>query len=153
MKKHLNEQEVLERVAGQRDAASDEHVRACPECRNEITRLNDALGGFRTTAREWAETVRREVAVRPPVRHRGFGWQGLRLAGVLAVLLVCLGVLLIRHEGPRAVEMSSTADDAVLERVDAAMSRSVPSAMEPLSQLVPTQRKELALKEKVEGAN
>lgn len=145
MNRHLNEQEVLEWISGQRDAASQEHVAGCAACRNEVVRLGEVLGGFRTTTREWAETARQEAAARP-ARSRWFELPGLHLAAALAVLLVCFGVLLNRHPQMRPVAETpaSMADDAVLERVDAAMSRQVPSALEPLSQLVPTERKEKA---------
>jgi hypothetical protein len=143
MKRHLNEQEVLEWVSGTRTPAGEEHVTACAECRNEVERLSAALAGFRTTTREWAEQERQAAAVRVGNRSRRFGWQSLRLAAALAVLLVCFGVLLTRHNKVQPVDPGN-ADDAVLERVDAAMSREVPSAMEPLSQLVPTERNEKA---------
>jgi hypothetical protein len=105
------------------------------------------LGGFRTTARAWAEEVRLEVAL-GPVAAKPWSFRGLRLAAAMALVLLCFGLLMTRTQftgkvgNQQANELSTgAADDAVLERVDAALSRSAPSAMEPLSQLVPTDHK------------
>ncbi len=143
MKLHLTEQELLEWFAGELNQAKEEHVASCLDCRTAVARFSDALGGFRATTLDWAEAARQEASRRPAARNKRFGWQGLRLAAALAVLLICFGLLLTRHKTPVA-EMDGKADDAVLERVDAAMSRSVPTAMEPLSQLVPTEQQEKA---------
>jgi hypothetical protein len=146
MNKHLSEEELLALVSGEQSDANSFHVAACAKCRQEVEQLSGVLGGFRASTRDWAEQKRQEVAVRPPVRNGAWSGQALRLATALAMLLLVFGVFLVRHKEQPAPTMATVtttdSDDAVLERLDAAMSRSVPSAMEPLSALVPTENQE-----------
>jgi hypothetical protein len=151
MNRHLNEEEVLGWVSGERSQSSAEHVNECAECRNELERLSAAISGFRVSTLDWAEQARQDAPARAGARGRmsgwcWFNWQRLQWAVAPAVLLVFFGVVMTRHyvDKPKIAVATSAADDAVLERVNAAMSREVPSAMEPLSQLMPTERQQKA---------
>jgi hypothetical protein len=154
MNRHLNEEEVLSWVSGERCKSSAEHVTSCAECRNEVERLGAVLGGFRVSTHDWAEQTRQKVVPLTEASWmaaaRLFGRRNLQWGAALALLVVCFGVVMTLHHGdkPRGAITTGAADDAVLERVNTAMSREVPSAMEPLSQLVPTERGQ-----KTEGSN
>jgi hypothetical protein len=164
MNRHLNEQEVLDWLAGKQNAAAEEHVRQCDECRKELAGLGEAIAGFRATTYRWAESERQDVAVRdavPSTSPRRFGMPRLQWAVAVLVLTVCVGLFLSRTRAvdPTGVPallpapiQTATDDAALLERVNEAMSRQVPSAMEPLAQLVPTERNSSA-QEKAQEAN
>ena len=143
MSEHLTERQVLECVTGA--AGMPRHVEECARCAAEVNRLSGAVRGFAAAVHEapvpaaprldWAEATRRRAGWAP-------GW---RLATAVLILLLAAIPLLFRVHLPRRSDFAfvhqqqlerERADAALLDEVDAAVSRPVPQTVEPLVQLV-----------------
>ena len=148
MNRHLTEQQILECVAGTAVADSLRHVEECAVCAAEVNRLESAVGGF-------AAAVRR-AAVAPAPR---LDWAAARepwvpvwrlAVAALALLLLAIPIMFRASFYPNRIDNTihttaqsrqqqlerERADVALLEQVDAAVSRPVPQPIEPLVQLV-----------------
>jgi len=127
MNSHLSSDQICQWLAGERGSEQDRHLRDCPACRAEVNRFQTVLAGFRSSLeRESAPPVSRA-----PIRSTLPRWT-LAAAGVF--LLLAAPVYWNAHQQRAAEQMK--ADEQLLERVNASLSRSVPSSMEPLMQLI-----------------
>ncbi len=157
MNQHLTERQILECVAGTATAANRRHVAQCARCGAEIERLDTAVRGF-------AVAVRQEAG--RPAPHLDWAAAGRSQAGstwapvwlpswrpaVAALALLLLATHLMFHFNPYPKNIDNKAyttanyqqqqlereraDVALLEQVDAAVSRPIPQPIEPLVQLV-----------------
>lgn len=127
-------------------AALEEHLRACPDCSEELTRLSRSLTLFRDASASFAKQefaaihARRAHQTVLPTPHslvRPLYWA---TAAVLA--LAVLAPLGLRHRSatmPSPVAAITTSahteesDEALLEEIDQDISASVPSPMRPLA--------------------
>jgi hypothetical protein len=133
---HLSPEQIERWMAGERTASEEQHAGQCAECGAELARLESALGLFRSSVRQWSE--QQSVA-----RPRTWGVERaprvfvLRWAMVVAALLMLVWVPIYQgaKEKQRKAELAR-ADAALLEQVDAEISRAVPEPMEPLIGLV-----------------
>jgi anti-sigma factor RsiW len=140
MNRHLSSGEVSRWVLGERSqAGADRHLTECSSCRAEITRFEEALAGFRKSARSWSDG---EMDAhfphpamleprKPRITHSGLIWAGVSMT-VLLVIAISLSWNMSR---PKLAD-SAAADAALLIQVDAEVSRTVPAPMEPLAKLV-----------------
>ena len=129
---HLNEDQFSACLAGETSPAADRHLRDCAACRAELESFEATLADFRGAVRAWSEdragALRTSAAVTANPRHgRQLIW-----AVALAALFAIASLVLPRFERER----SAGIDAALLNRVDAQVSRSVPSSLEPLTRLV-----------------
>ena len=141
MSSHLSSQQVAEWVGGKRNRKAETHLRDCPACQAEINHFEATLGQFRSSLREWsAEQFNPNVLIgtdwqksQPKTTLPKLGWALLLLAVYLAASL-----LLHRSEThqPIVVRVATISDSALLKQVDQDVSRTVPSPMEPLVNLV-----------------
>ena len=126
MSQHLSGEQVSAWVAGDRPAAVAEHCAACPACRDEVTRFEGALAGFR-------DGVRLISVPRPAFESPEHRWRlapRWALAGVVAAVLIAIPFY--RPGSPAPGEIS---DSMLFDQVNAQLARRVPGAMEPLSAL------------------
>jgi hypothetical protein len=136
MNQHLSPEQIARWMAGERTASEEQHARQCVECGAELARLEAALALFRGAVRQWSEQQSVE-------RPRTWGVERaprvfvLRWAMVAAALLMLVWVPIYQgaKEKQRKAELAR-ADAALLEQVDAEISRAVPAPMEPLIKLV-----------------
>ena len=152
MNQHLTEQQILEWVAGTATAESRRHVEQCARCGDEVEHLESAVRGFAGAVRQ--------AAVRPaPSMNWAAGrsraasnWMPAWRPAIAALALLVLATPLMFHFSPYPKDIDSKAyttankqqqqlereraDVALLEQVDAAVSRPVPQPIEPLVQLV-----------------
>lgn len=132
MNRHLTSEEVSQWMMGERTPEQQEHLLACVECAAEIERIQAPLALFRGAVREWsADEQNRPGAI--PARS----WPGallLRFTATVAVLVVLIAIG-IGGRNRRAARIEAE-DDALLGRVQTAVSRSVPAPMEPLYNLM-----------------
>jgi hypothetical protein len=116
----------------------EQHVRQCSRCGGELERLHGALALFRESARQWSGGQIRPELARLATEDRAN--RGLPVARLAWALPIAAGLLLaIAPPIQDSIEFSAEAeleDTALLERVDAQLSRSVPSPMEPLLELM-----------------
>jgi hypothetical protein len=136
MNGHLSSVEISEWLAGIRTTGAERHLAECAGCAAEVERTNEPLARFGAATRAWcaAETpVPRpepiEFAVR---RRRRFAGVRVALAAAAALLMVAAPVY---RQHQRALE-TARQDEALLEQVQTAVSRSAPEPMQPLEKLV-----------------
>jgi hypothetical protein len=144
MSDHLTEQQIVDLVAGAATPAANRHVESCAACAAEVEQLAGAVEGF-------AAAVHR-MPLRPAPRldwadvNRFQPWPPAWRLAVAALALLLVAVPLMFHFQPGSGNEIAAlhqqqlererADAALLEQVDAAVSRPVPQTIEPLVQLV-----------------
>jgi len=130
MNEHLSPDQISQWMAGQSSPHVLEHGHECPECAAELARLRDLLALFRGSVVQW--TAESQAARKPEPARRRLRVQPLRWAVSAALLLVVAAIPVYRQrQSDRA-----KADELLLEQVDAEVSRTVPSPMEPLTKLI-----------------
>ena len=145
MNGHLDSEAICGWAAGERPAEAERHLRECAECAGALRRLEGGIAGFRDTASAWSERVRPEPPAAwqpatPAVRWRALvAITGLAASLTAAAVLVTAPIERGRERAAAAREAErERADALLLDRVDAALSRSAPAPMEPLTHLVAT---------------
>lgn len=131
--RHLSSVQLSECVAGQPDPGTARHLESCPACRAELDQFREVLHGFRGAVRNWSENQARAALVidaRPPDSRSWVASHQLAFALLLAA--VCIVASLVWRGG----ENAPASDSLLLNQVDAQVSRTVPSSMEPLMKLV-----------------
>lgn len=138
MSKHLSSERICAwMIGGDMPHLETQHVRECEHCQAEVARLSAALASFRGAARHWSEQQMRPSLHAKPARVAP-GAPRLRWALlVAAVLLLALVPMYMNRVGRQQRLARTAADEALLEQVDAEVSQSIPSPMQPLMQLVP----------------
>jgi hypothetical protein len=142
MNQHLREEDICRWIAGERSRETEQHLGNCGQCRLHVARASDVLGGFHDSVRE--RGVRRlagygALSVSAKATRGWISWSKLpvaALATTLVILLLAVAALLPWH----ASKSPAVDDAALLKRVDAELSRTVPGPMEPLSALISEER-------------
>lgn len=165
MTRHLHEEEICRRLAGEADDAADRHLASCAECRQEVVRQRELLAGFRNSTREGSS--RRMAAydgvwargLRGLLESSGGGRSGSGRIWVAGLATACVAICAVvvlwlpRHESATsqiaksttaqvssahmpAMDSSGADDAALLRRVGVDLSRTAPGPMEPLSNLI-----------------
>jgi hypothetical protein len=127
MNSHLSLEEIYQWLSGERREEAEEHFRDCPACKVEMQQFQNALAGFRSSL----EQAQVPAVSYSRVRQTLPRWI---LAAAALSLLVATPVYWNARQ-QRAAEQAK-ADELLLERVNASLSRSVPASMEPLMQLI-----------------
>ena len=160
MNQHLTERQILECMAGTATAANRRHVEQCAGCGAEVERLESAVRGFAGAALQaagrpaphldWAAAGRPQVGLtRVPTWVPAWVPAWRPAVAALALLLIAIPLMFhfslyhknfdnrayTAHSQQQQLELER-ADTALLEQVDAAVSRPVPQPIEPLVQLV-----------------
>jgi len=136
---HLSSEQVAEYIVGYPSPIVAEHLRDCPACRAEVVNFREALGDFRWAIRSWSEEQASEyqtnaAPVMPaPVPDPRWWTPSHQFAGALLVAAICI---IASFVVPRHPEKVLSSDAVLLSQVDAQVSRTVPSSMEPLMKLV-----------------
>lgn len=144
MMPHLSPDQLTAYLLDQPDRAAARHVGECAVCRAEIAQQRETLAEFRTAVRSWSAEeaghyrtdAARALAASRPEPH---SWPVSRqLAWALAIAAVCViaSFILPRYAGRR----TAASDAALLDRVDAEVSQTVPAPMAPLMKLVVQQQ-------------
>ena len=139
MIRHLSPEQISRWMMGEYTAQEEEHVRDCWTCSAEVNRVETALWLFRGAAQDLSRahapefrglgnTSRARHGLRMPVLR----WA---LAGLTLILLAGIPVETMRQSRQREARTAQI-DAALLDQVDAGVSRAVPAPMEPLASLV-----------------
>ena len=134
MNSHLSSDQICKWLAGERGTEEELHLLSCTACRSELDQFQHALTGFRTSV---------EGSSVPPVnyaRTRQIVPRWILATAALAVALVLSAPVYWNARQQRSTEQSKT-DELLLERVNAGLSRTVHSSMEPLMQLISNEEK------------
>lgn len=135
---HLSSDQFSESLLGHPEPGVTRHLDACAACRSELANLRGALGEFRGAVRGWSECQAAEYQANialansplPPARPSWIAAHPLAMTLMLAVACVLASWVLSR------AEKTPGGDAALLNQVDAQVSRQVPASMEPLMKLV-----------------
>ena len=133
MNGHLSAEQVSRWMIGERSGRQEEHVRECPECAATLAGLESAMALFRDSVRDCGEMYGRPPLSVPSKLRRV---RPLRWAPVAALLLLAVIPFYTDSRDRRRQAEMARADAALLEQVDAEISRAVPAPMEPLVKLV-----------------
>ena len=127
MNSHLSSEHMCHWMAGEHGPDEEQHLVACPACRAELGQFQNALAGFKSSL----EQSPIPAVSYSRVHHTLARW-------ILATAAVALLVATPVYWNARQQRMAeqTKADDLLLQRIDASLSRSVPSSMEPLMQLI-----------------
>ncbi|MGA2197622.1 MAG: hypothetical protein ABSH40_20330 [Bryobacteraceae bacterium] len=135
MNEHFSPEDISRWFAGERDSELQRHAGECEECSARLDRMESALAEFRGSAHDWSAAQSAsapKIAWGPAARHTAQRWV---LAAASLLILVSASAYWERsRQQARAAEMARA--DALLEQVDAEISRAVPQTMEPLVNLV-----------------
>lgn len=136
MNRHLSEDQIARCIVSQATQEELLHSRDCPECAARLNHFGDAIFRFQ---RVIDERVDNRIALHPSVavsRPVGGGFRLQRWALVAAVATVLVVLPFIREgsqpeQFPQPLSVETDAD-AVMNRVNLHLARSVPSPMQPL---------------------
>jgi anti-sigma factor RsiW len=132
---HLSTDQLSEYVLAQPSPLIERHIQDCPACRAELTNFREALGEFRGAVRAWSQDQAKQVLASPAALPERRSWAAShQLAWALLIAVVCViaSFVIPRHR----VESAAGSDAVLLNQVDAQVSRTAPSSMEPLMKLV-----------------
>ncbi len=146
MNRHLGEEDICRWIAGERGVEAERHLGNCGLCRSHVARMSETLDGFHAMVRDRSEQRlggygALDVAMAEQHAARGWnglGWGKLTLAALATalVILVATAVWAPRHAPHHTASALGVDDAALLTRVDAEVSRTVPGPMEPLAALI-----------------
>jgi hypothetical protein len=134
MNEHLSPEDISRWFAGERGGGLQRHAGECEECRARLDRMESAVAEFRGWVHDWSAAEpasARDTAWRPPVRNVARRW----ILAAACLLLLVLGPA-YWHSRRQSLAAETARGDALLEQVDAEISRAVPQTMEPLVKLV-----------------
>jgi len=137
MTSHLSSDQICRWLAGERGYEEQRHLRACPECRTDVEQFQNALAGFRNSLEQ------SPVPAASYSRTRQSLPRWILATAALAIMLAAPVYWNAHHQGEAKQSMTeqTETDDLLLERVNAGLSRTVPSSMEPLMQLMSKEEK------------
>jgi hypothetical protein len=134
MNEHLSPEDISRWFAGERGAEVLRHAGECDECSSRLDQMESALAEFRGSVHNWSgaqQASAPRIAWRPENRYVARRWI---LAAVSLLILASAPAYWHSRQQARAAEIARA--DALLEQVDAEISRAVPAPMEPLVNLV-----------------
>jgi hypothetical protein len=144
MSNHLSEDQFVECVLGRPARAELEHVSECSECRAEVDRLVSSVSLFRGTIRRRIDdriASHTPATIVQPSATRSLQWRWALLAATV-VLLIMLPFM-TEETKPRLVvepEVVETNPDAIMNAVTFHLSGTVPTPMEPILFLIPSEQ-------------
>jgi hypothetical protein len=128
---HLSEEHICKWLAGDRGTEDARHLLECPACQAELEKFQNMLAGFRTSL---------EQLPVPAVSYGRVRQTLPRWILATAALLLLTGAPVYwnarQQRASQPTEDQAKADELLLERINAGLSRSVPASMEPLMQLI-----------------
>lgn len=138
MSRHLSAEQIDAVILGETSPATEEHLRHCADCQEELARLTVAFTSFRDSVHRLASREHTYPRTPDPA-HRWAAFSRLSLA-VVAMAVCVLLVILVSQRPSQQSRAQAASDAALLSEIDAEVSRTVPSTMEPLTEFVPNDR-------------
>jgi hypothetical protein len=136
MNKHLSEDQIARCIVGEAASAEVQHAGECPECGAELNRFSKSVALFQSSIREKIDARISRIPSTVASKPSGAGTQTPRwfLVAAAAVALVVLPFIRTgsKPEAFPAPAFTETDPDAVMNRVNLHLARTVPAPMEPL---------------------
>jgi len=135
MNRHLSEDQIARCIVGQATTTQLQHARECPECGAEVNRFTKCVALFQSSMHEH---IKDRIALVPLVTVSKPSRVGTRmhrwvLVAAAAVILVVLPFIRTGNSPATSEAVSIETDpDAVMNRVNLDLARTVPAPMEPL---------------------
>ncbi len=131
---HLSSEQLSECILGQPSPMLAQHVQDCAVCQAELGNFREALGEFRGAVRTWSNNQAKAALDVPATvsQPRWIASHQLAWAVLFAVVCVIASLIVPRH----GVENAAASDAVLLNQVDAQVSRTAPTSLEPLMKLV-----------------
>jgi hypothetical protein len=136
---HLSSEQISRLLAGDATPEEEQHAGNCAECEPDLSRVRETLAVFRYSVQKWADE---NGATRVPdsefLRNEASAWRKgpVRWALVAAAVIILIVVPLYENVRDRHREADTSEDAVLLEQVNAHLSRTVASPMEPFMQLL-----------------
>jgi hypothetical protein len=145
MSNHLSQDQFAQCIAGQPAGAELQHIGECGECSAELERFGNILSLFRSAIRDRIDdrvALQGSGATAFPIQPVETGMSNWRWAVAAAALVVFVMLPFfisepIQQESSRAVSIETDAD-ALMNAVNAHLSRTLPAPMEPMLALLPS---------------
>jgi uncharacterized membrane protein YvbJ len=144
MNNHFTQNQFAKIAAGGATRAELEHLRDCRDCGTEMESFQKTLSQFRSAVRTRVDD--RLAAYRPEIsfsktrdaRVSKWNWALVAAAVVVAIVVPYLtNVSQIQPESSTPA-ITETDADALMNRVNLHLSRSLPAPMEPIMSLIPS---------------
>lgn len=145
MNQHLSHERISELlIESQNDSATNDekaHLASCAECSADLAELRAAISTFGEAARDWSATQdSRQLQWEMKQEGRKKWWTIPNLGWGLAAAIVLLAVVWAPvhrgHESQHITASNAQNDEMLMQQIDAQLSRKVPTAMDPLANLI-----------------
>jgi hypothetical protein len=137
MSHHLSEDQFEACIIGRAGQHELVHINECPECRAELEHFRKALSMFRSAVADIAEehvAVHSSDISASSLSSAGIPAWRWALAVTAFVAAIMLPIVVSRTNPPKPAEHLSP--EAVMERLNRHLSRTVPAPMEPMMSLI-----------------
>jgi hypothetical protein len=135
--KHLTQEQIAAWMLGERPSEAIQHMRCCSACEAEVLLLGATFLDFRGAVRAWSrEHTTSAVMAAPGILHHSFFTLNRAFLAMAAAIVFVLLSLGLRPQHSVGSSANAISDRALMNQVDDQISRTVPTAMEPLLQLV-----------------
>ena len=137
MNNHLSQDQFERCVLAGGGPSEMEHMSECPECRGEVERFSKGLALFRRAVRDLAEDPfamqEADFPTVAPAATGATGWRWtLAAAGLIAAIML---PFFITVPGPVGKVPAKLSPEAVMERLNRHLARTLPEPMEPMMSL------------------
>jgi|GEM_PF-2380274 len=136
MNRHLSEDQIARCIVGEADSAEAQHARECVECSADLDRFSRSVALFRSGIQKQINARITLVPTSAVSKPSGADTQTPRwvLVAAAAVVLVVLPFVRAgnKPEAPPEDAFTETDPDAVMNRINLDLGRTVPAPMEPL---------------------
>jgi hypothetical protein len=144
MSNHLSQDQFAKCAVAKPTKAELQHLKECAECSAELDGFGNTLSLFRSAIRHRIDD---RVALRPlnvaPLRSAPTAFSNWRWAFVVAgfVVVVLFPFFMTEHipQETNNRQSTETSANALMNRVNLHLSRTVPAPMEPLMELIPNE--------------
>ena len=130
--KHLSSDEICQVLNDEASPEVRHYLEACRQCSAEVERMEAAIGGFRSSLEQWSARRPAPVAWVTTERH-----QPMRFALAAIALLILAAVPVVQSVLNRpSLADAARRDEALMDRIDAALARDVPASIAPAQGLI-----------------
>jgi hypothetical protein len=142
MNMHLSEEQFEACVLGQAGRAELDHIDKCAQCRAEFERFGKVVSLFRTAVRDLVDNrIELRTSDASTLMPAAAGIPKWRWALALAAFLAAIVTpLFIADRASNTAVSGKPSPEAVMERLNRHLARTLPAPMEPAMSLIPSEQ-------------